>query len=65
MHAGQPTMTAMPPTDHRPSSTPVHTLSTLALVFPIGHLIEQALALIDAWIVGGVSTVVCGAASAR
>ena len=47
---------------HRPPSTPVHTLSTLALVFPIGHLIEQALTLIDLWIVGGIAPVVCGAA---
>jgi len=48
--------------DHRPS-TPVHSLVE-APAFPIGHLIEQALTLIDLWIVGGIATVVCGAARA-
>jgi hypothetical protein len=47
---------------HRPS-TPVHSL-VKAAAFPIGHLIEQALTLIDLWIVGGIATVVCGAARA-
>jgi len=45
---------------------PPHLASTSdvdsTLVLPIGHLIEQALTLIDLWIVGGIATVVCGAA---
>jgi hypothetical protein len=64
MHADRPTMTT-DLVNLRRSSTPVHTLRTLALAFPIGHLIEQGLTLIDLWIVGSVSTIVCGAACAR
>jgi hypothetical protein len=64
MHADHPTMTT-DLVNHRRSSTTILTLPTLATVFPIGHLIEQGLTLIDLWIVGSVSTIVCGAARAR
>jgi len=64
MHADRPTMTT-DLVNLRRSSTAIHTLRTLTLAFPIGHLIEQALPLNDLWIVGSVPTVVCGAARAR